>query len=168
MKIELLLDDITGQDVDIIVNASNSSLMGGGGVDGAIHRAGGPEILAACRVIRENHGPCPPGDAVITTGGNLPARFVVHTVGPVWNGGDHGEAQLLARCYRSSMDLCITHECTSIAFPNISTGIYGYPKPEAARIAVDTVRAFDGRDRIDRLMFVCFDKENYALYQSLL
>lgn len=122
MHIELLQDDITNQNVDIIVNAANSSLMGGGGVDGAIHRAGGPEILAACRVLRENQGPCPPGKAVITTAGKLRARHVVHTVGPVWNGGDRGEPELLANCYRSSLDLCIAHGCTSIAFPNISTG----------------------------------------------
>ena len=105
---------------------------------------------------------------MITTAGNLPARYVVHAVGPVWRGGEQGEAELLARCYRSSLELCVTRGCTSIAFPNISTGIYGYPKPEAARIAVDAVRAFAERDRIDRLLFVCFDEDNLALYGALL
>lgn len=168
MNIELLKADITTVRVDIIVNAANSSLMGGGGVDGAIHRAGGLDILSACRVIRDSQGPCPPGDAVITTAGKLPARHVVHTVGPVWNGGDRSEPDLLASCYRSSLNLCIAQGCASIAFPNISTGIYGYPKPEAARIAIDTVRSFTKPDRIDRVLFVCFDEENYDIYKALL
>ena len=122
MNIELLQADITRLDVDIIVNAANASLLGGGGVDGAIHRAGGPAILEACRAIRERQGSCSPGEAVITTAGKMSARYVVHTVGPVWSGGSHGEPELLANCYRSSLDLCVRQSCTSIAFPNISTG----------------------------------------------
>lgn len=167
MNIEILQEDITRLEVDIVVNAANASLLGGGGVDGAIHRAGGPAILGACRAIRERQGTCAPGEAVITTAGKMPARHVVHTVGPVWRGGGRGEPELLASCYRSSLDLCVRQGCTSIAFPNISTGVYGYPKPEAARVAVDAVRGFDRRDKIDRLLFVCFDDENLALYRFL-
>lgn len=167
MDIEIAKADITKTAVDIIVNAANASLLGGGGVDGAIHRAGGPAILEACRKIRSDKGPCPPGSAVITTAGKLPARYVVHTVGPVWNGGGRNEPDLLAGCYRSSLDLCVEHGCKSIAFPNISTGIYRYPKADAARVAVETVRAFEAADRIGRLLFVCFDEENYDIYRGL-
>lgn len=168
MNIELLQADITKVAVDIIVNAANSSLLGGGGVDGAIHRAGGPAILEACKKIRADKGPCPPGSAVITTAGKLPARYVIHTVGPVWHGGGKNEPGLLAGCYRSSLELCVEHKCRSIAFPNISTGVYRYPKPEAAQVAVSTVKAFEAADRIERVLFVCFDDENYDIYRALL
>jgi O-acetyl-ADP-ribose deacetylase (regulator of RNase III) len=127
--------------VDAIVNAANSSLMGGGGVDGAIHRAGGPAILEECRRIVARQGPLPPGEAVITTAGRLPSRHVIHTVGPVWHGGASGEPETLARCYRSSLRVARAHELRSVAFPSISTGAYGYPVAEAARVALHTVQA---------------------------
>jgi O-acetyl-ADP-ribose deacetylase (regulator of RNase III) len=151
------------------VNAANSSLMGGGGVDGAIHRAGGPAILEACRQIIARQGTCKTGEAVITTAGNLPAKYVIHTVGPVWNGGARGEAELLSRCYKNSLELATKNKLTSIAFPNISTGIYGYPKQEAAEIAVDMAKKFlESNKQITRLCFVCYDEENFLIYQSLL
>jgi O-acetyl-ADP-ribose deacetylase len=168
-KIQLIKDDITKLSVDAIVNAANSSLMGGGGVDGAIHRAGGPAILGECKKIVAKQGGCKTGEAVITTGGRLPAKFVIHTVGPVWNGGKKNEAALLASCYKNSLQLAAENKLTSIAFPNISTGIYGYPKKEAAEIAVNTVVEFLQRnDLIDKVYFVCFDEENYNLYKSLI
>lgn len=168
-KIELIKGDITRIKVDAIVNAANSSLMGGGGVDGAIHRAGGPAILEECRNIIAKQGSCKTGEAVITTGGNLTAKFVIHTVGPVWNDGKKNEAALLAACYQNSLKLAIKHNLSSIAFPNISTGIYGYPKEEAARIAVNAVKEFPGQnDLITKVYFVCFDEENYQLYESLI
>jgi len=168
-KIELIKGDITKIKVDAIVNAANSSLMGGSGVDGAIHRAGGPSILEECRMIVAKQGSCKTGDAVITTAGNLPAKFVIHTVGPVWNGGKKNEAVLLAACYQNSLKLAIENKLSSIAFPNISTGIYGYPKEEAAKIAINTVTEFLGQnDSITKLYFVCFDEENYQLYDSLI
>lgn len=165
--IEIIRGDITQQNVDAIVNAANTSLMGGSGVDGAIHRAGGPAILEQCRVIVARQGKCPPGEAVITTGGLLPARFVIHTVGPVWNGGKKKEAMVLSNCYRNSLQLAATHAVNSIAFPNISTGVYRFPKPEAADIALATVQEMLPQlPGIDRLYFVCFDEENYSLYTS--
>lgn len=167
MKITLLQGDITKIKVNAIVNAANSSLLGGGGVDGAIHRAGGPEILADCRAIRARQGKCKTGEAVITTAGNLPADKVIHTVGPVWNGGKSDESEKLRNCYLNSLRLAAEHNLKSIAFPNISTGIYGYPKPEAAEIAVRTVREADF-PTIEEVIFVCFDKENFALYEALL
>lgn len=168
-RIVLLRGDITKMDTDAIVNAANSSLMGGGGVDGAIHRAGGPAILEECRKIVARQGSCPTGEAVITTGGKLPARFVIHTVGPVWNKGKKKEALLLANCYRNSLQLAVDHQLATIAFPNISTGIYGYPKQEAAAIAVQTVSDFlQPNDTIATLYFVCFDEENYSIYEQLL
>ena len=168
-KIESIKGDITKIKVDAIVNAANSSLMGGGGVDGAIHRAGGPTILEECRKIIAKQGSCETGEAVITTGGNLPAKFVIHTVGPVWNKGKKNEAALLAACYQNSLKLAIEHNLSSIAFPNISTGIYGYPKEEAARIAINAVRQFPVQnDLITKVYFVCFDDENYQLYESLI
>ena len=166
-KIELLKGDITKLKVDAIVNAANSSLMGGGGVDGAIHRAGGPAILEECRMIVAKQGGCKTGEAVITTAGNLPAKFVIHTVGPVWNGGKKNEQELLAACYQNSLKLAIEHKLSSIAFPNISTGIYGYPKKEAAEIAINTVSAFLKQNNFSGIVyFVCFDEENYQLYRS--
>ena len=168
-KIEIIKGDITKLKVDAIVNAANTSLMGGGGVDGAIHRAGGPAILEECKMIVAKQGGCKTGNAVITTGGNLPAKFVIHTVGPVWNGGKKNEAGLLAACYQNSLKLAVEHKLSSIAFPNISTGIYGYPKKDAAGIAVNTVSEFlEQNDFIDKVYFVCFDEENYELYKSLM
>ena len=198
-KLELIRGDITRMDTaanmpaasmpaanmpavykpDAIVNAANSSLMGGGGVDGAIHRAAGPELLEECkRIAKERRnvpggkyadGPCPPGDAVITGPGKLPCKNVIHTVGPVWHGGNSGEAETLASCYKKSLFLAEEAGLKSIAFPNISTGIYGYPKDKAARIAVGTVRKIlDETPGIERVFFVCFDEENYRLYEDLL
>ena len=168
-KMEIIKGDITKLKVDAIVNAANSSLMGGGGVDGAIHRAGGPAILEECKLIVAKQGGCKTGEAVITTGGNLPAKFVIHTVGLVWNGGKKNEARLLAACYQNSLKLSVEHKLNSIAFPNISTGIYGYPKKEAGEIAVNTVSEFlKENDFIDKVYFVCFDEENYQLYRSLI
>ena len=168
-KIELIKGDITKIKADVIVNAANTSLMGGGGVDGAIHRAGGPAILEECKMIVANQGGCKTGEAVITTGGNLAAKFVIHTVGPVWNGGKKNEPELLAACYQNSLKLAVERNLSSIAFPNISTGIYGYPKKEAADIAINTVTEFLKKNNmISKVYFVCFDEENYQLYQSLI
>lgn len=168
-RIRLVQGDITRLAVDAIVNAANSSLLGGGGVDGAIHRAGGPAILEECRQIRARQGGCPTGQAVITGGGNLPARYVIHTVGPVWRGGDHDEPGLLASCYQNSLRLAAEHGVRSLAFPGISTGIYGFPKELAAQIAVREVRAFLERDSsLAEVIFVSFDPENYRIYQDLL
>lgn len=168
-KIFLLQGDITRLEVDAIVNAANSSLMGGGGVDGAIHRAGGPVILDDCRKIIARQGSCKPGEAVITTAGNLPAKFVIHTVGPVWNNGKSKEADKLANCYRNSLTLAIENTIDSIAFPNISTGIYGYPKKEAASIAIQTVLDFlQNNQYFIKVHFVCFDGENYFIYQNII
>ena len=138
-RVELAQGDITREMVDAIVNAANSGLLGGGGVDGAIHKAGGPAILEECRAIRERQGPLPAGEAVLTSGGRLAARHVIHTVGPVWRGGGHAEAETLARCYRSSLDLAAARGLSSVSFPAISTGVYGYPVEEAAAVAVRTV-----------------------------
>src|SRR5580765_611243 len=135
MPLELVIGDLTTEHVDAIVNAANSSLMGGGGVDGAIHRAGGPEILEVCKKIVAEQGPCKTGEAVITTGGNLPARFVIHAVGPIWHGGKNNEEQLLANAYLNSLNLAALNDIRSIAFPNISTGAYNFPRDKAARIA---------------------------------
>ena len=168
-RIELIKGDITKLKADAIVNAANSGLMGGGGVDGAIHRAGGPAILDECKIIVTRQGGCKTGKAVITTGGNLPAKFVIHTVGPVWNDGKKKEAELLAACYQNSLMLAVEYKISSIAFPNISTGIYGYPKKEAAGIAINTVSEFLKQNNfIDKVYFVCFDDENYQLYKSLI
>jgi O-acetyl-ADP-ribose deacetylase (regulator of RNase III) len=168
-RVSVIRGDITQMEVDAIVNAANSSLMGGGGVDGAIHRAGGPTILEECRVIVNRRGRCPTGQAVITSGGNLPARFVIHTVGPIWYGGNNNEAELLADAYRNSLKLAVENGVKTIAFPNISTGIYAFPKQKAAVIATQTVLDFLARDKqIEQLYFVCFDGENFAYYQKLL
>jgi O-acetyl-ADP-ribose deacetylase (regulator of RNase III) len=167
-KIELINGDITKLKVDAIVNAANSTLLGGGGVDGAIHRAGGKAILEECRKIIARIGKCKTGQAVITTGGSLPAKHVIHTVGPVWNGGDYDEEQKLADCYRNSLQLAVENHLKTIAFPNISTGVYRFPKAEAARIATATVLDFLGEtEAIDKVIFICFDDENYQLYAEL-
>ncbi|HEV2482502.1 MAG TPA: O-acetyl-ADP-ribose deacetylase [Puia sp.] len=168
-RIRVIQGDITKQPVDAIVNAANSSLLGGGGVDGAIHRAGGPAILEACRAIRARQGGCSIGEAVITTGGNLPAKYVIHTVGPVWNGGHKGEGELLASAYRNSLRLAVENGISSLAFPNISTGIYHFPKEKAATIAVHTVSEFlSTHPQPEQVIFVCFDKENYDLYARMI
>lgn len=166
-KIELIKGDITKLSADAIVNAANSSLLGGGGVDGAIHRAGGPEILEECRKIVARQGGCKTGEAVITPAGKLPSKFVIHTVGPVWNGGEKDEAEKLANCYINSLQLAVMNGCKSIAFPNISTGVYGYPKFQAAQIAVQTVSRFLSKnDKIEKVIFVCFDEENYLFVEQ--
>ena len=174
-RIHAIRGDITKIKTDAIVNAANSSLLGGGGVDGAIHRAGGPAILEECKAIRARQGGCPTGEAVITTGGNLPARYVIHTVGPVWNGGRDHEPELLAACYHNTLALAVSKGLRSLAFPNISTGIYGYPKDKAAVIALARVKQFltgnpgMARDTLlDEILFVCFDQENFVLYEDLL
>jgi O-acetyl-ADP-ribose deacetylase (regulator of RNase III) len=160
-KIEVVKADITALKVDAIVNAANSSLLGGGGVDGAIHRAAGPGLLQECRLL----GGCETGQAKITSGHRLPAKYVIHTVGPVWNGGTGGEADLLASCYSSSLDLAVRHEIKTIAFPAISCGIYGYPVEEAARIAVkETLRFLAENDSIERVIFTCFGDDVYDAY----
>jgi O-acetyl-ADP-ribose deacetylase (regulator of RNase III) len=164
-RIALLRGDITALDVDAIVNAANTSLLGGGGVDGAIHRAAGPGLLEECRAL----GGCPTGEARITKGHQLKARFVIHTVGPVWRGGRHGEPDLLASCYRSSLTLADLHACMSVAFPAISCGVYGYPIPDACAIAVRETRAFLERcARPEKVSFVCFDNVVYDEYRTLL
>ena len=166
-RIEVIRGDITTLTVDAIVNAANSSLLGGGGVDGAIHRAGGPAILEDCKKIINRQGGCNAGEAVITTAGNLPAKFVIHTVGPIWNGGNSQEHELLAGCYTNSLRLATDYQCKSIAFPNISTGVYRFPKDIAARIAVDSVANYIVQSAIpDKILFVCFDAENFALVYS--
>jgi O-acetyl-ADP-ribose deacetylase (regulator of RNase III) len=166
-KIKVIQSDITKIAVDAIVNAANSSLMGGGGVDGAIHRAGGPAILEDCRNIVARQGGCKTGDAVITTAGKLPAKFVIHTVGPVWNGGHKNEPEKLRACYINSLRLAVENNCSTIAFPNISTGVYGYPKEEAAIVAVKAVAEFLlENESIEEVVFVCFDEENYELIRT--
>jgi O-acetyl-ADP-ribose deacetylase len=167
--ISVIQGDITVMATGAIVNAANASLLGGGGVDGAIHRKGGPQILEECKQIRNKQGGCPVGEAVITTGGNLPAKFVIHTVGPVWNGGNKNEKQLLANAYKNSLTIAEEENIQSISFPNISTGIYGFPKKPAAEIAIDTVRKFmETAKNVKEVIFVCFDEENYSLYKALL
>lgn len=164
MKLEVIYGDITKIKVDAIVNAANTSLLGGGGVDGAIHRAGGPAILEACRKI----GGCKTGQAVITTAGKLGARFVIHTVGPVWHGGSNNEEALLANCYRNSLQFAVDNKCKTIAFPNISTGVYGFPKSLAASVAFKTVGEFlKQHNEIETVTFVCFDEENFTLLLNL-
>jgi O-acetyl-ADP-ribose deacetylase (regulator of RNase III) len=166
-RIEVVQGDITRVETDAIVNAANSSLMGGGGVDGAIHRAGGSTILEACKAIVARQGECPAGEAVITTGGNLPAKYVIHTVGPVWHGGNRNEELKLADCYRNSLALAVANNCCSVAFPNISTGVYRFPKELAAQIAVETVKQFlTTHPSIGKVLFVCFEADNTFLIEK--
>ena len=165
-RIEVVQGDITRESVDAIVNAANKSLLGGGGVDGAIHRAGGPEILRECRKL----GGCDTGDARVTTAGNLPARYVIHTVGPVYRDGHHGEPEKLASCYRRSIELAVERNCHSIAFPAISCGVYGYPIPEAARIAVNAVieALLSDNTSLSLVRFVMFTPETFRSFSSAL
>jgi O-acetyl-ADP-ribose deacetylase (regulator of RNase III) len=164
-KIGLALGDITKQKVDAIVNAANSTLLGGGGVDGAIHRAAGPRLLEECQQL----GGCPTGEARITKGYNLPAKYVIHTVGPIWRGGDRGEDDQLRNCYRNTMRLAAENRVKTIAFPSISTGAYGFPINRAAKISVRTVtECLDRLKTLERVIFICFSENDYAVYQRAL
>lgn len=162
-RIQIVLGDITRQKVDAIVNAANTSLLGGGGVDGAIHRAAGQRLLEECRTL----GGCPTGEAKITSGYNLPAKWVIHTVGPIWRDGKHREDELLANCYRNSLELAVRHGLKTIAFPAISTGVYGFPLERATHIAIREVKGFLARDlSIEKVVFVCFDRHTLGTYEK--
>ena len=164
-KIDIVCGDITNLEIDVIVNAANTTLLGGGGVDGAIHRAAGPELLAECRTL----GGCQPGEAKITRGYHLPARFVIHTVGPIWHGGKHEEAKTLANCYRNSLQLAVENGIKTVAFPAISCGAYGYPIQAAAQIAMNTTREFlAANDKIDKVIFVLWGEEFYEVWRQFL
>ncbi|WP_312698529.1 MULTISPECIES: O-acetyl-ADP-ribose deacetylase [Sphingobacterium] len=168
-KIKLELGDITKCQEDAIVNAANTSLLGGGGVDGAIHRAAGPTLVEECQKIRNRQGGCKTGEAVITHAGNLPCKFVIHAVGPVWKDGNHKEDELLYNAYHNSLVLASANNLKSIAFPNISTGIYGFPKERAAKKAIQAVKDYLSEDEsIAEVKFICFDEENYNIYKKLL
>lgn len=167
----LVKDDITTLQVDAIVNAANTTLLGGGGVDGAIHRAGGSQILEACKQIRQKlGGNISTGDAVTTIAGRLPAKYVIHTAGPVWRGGDYKEEELLESCYINALQQASKYNCQSVAFPNISTGVYGFPKDKAAPLAVQACKKYlnVNGNALKQIVFVCFDDENYTLYKQLL
>ncbi len=159
--IRLILGDITSLTVDAVVNAANTSLLGGGGVDGAIHRVAGPELLEACKKV----GGCPTGEARITPGFRLPSKWVIHTVGPVWRGGEHDEAMLLESCYRQSFEVALANGVRSIAFPGISTGVYGYPKPAAAGIALTVMEGYN--ERFDEIVCCCFSEQDIEVYQAI-
>ncbi|MFO7939373.1 MAG: O-acetyl-ADP-ribose deacetylase [Bacteroidales bacterium] len=164
-RIKVVKGDITQVQTDAIVNAANHSLLGGGGVDGAIHRAAGPELLEECKTLNG----CDTGDAKITKAYKLPSRYVIHTVGPVWNGGKYEEEKLLASAYQRSLEVALENGIKTIAFPNISTGIYGFPKKKAARIAIETIQDFlSVHNQVKKVTFVCFDDENLKLYNDLL
>lgn len=165
MKIEIIKGDITKISIDAIVNAANTSLLGGGGVDGAIHRAGGKVILEECKKIRAKQGGCKVGEAVYTSGGLMPAKYVIHTVGPKWNGGQNNESDKLRNCYLNVLRIAEQLEIESIAIPNISTGIYKFPKSEAARIAINLVKKHDPK-HLKKVIFTCFDEENYQIYNN--
>jgi len=169
-KLSIIQGDITKQDTDAIVNAANSSLMGGGGVDGAIHRAGGPAILEECKQIVARQGRLPTGKAVMTTGGNLKARHVIHTAGPIWHGGDKGESELLASAYQESLKLAMENQLYSVSFPSISTGVYGYPVDKASRVAIEVVIASlrQGDTSVREVVFVLFDSQTFRAYSSAL
>ncbi len=170
-EIELIQGDITKAEVDAIVNAANEKLIGGGGVDGAIRRAGGDEVVKACDEIRKRQGGCPTGTAVITTGGNLPAKYVIHTVGPVWQGGNKDEDKLLASCYKESLKLAVENDINSIAFPSISTGVYGYPTDLAAVTAIQTIRDWTvhySQKIPTNIQFILFDITTYKCYENAL
>jgi len=169
-KLRIIQGDITQQGTDAIVNAANSSLMGGGGVDGAIHRAGGPAILAECKQIVAKQGRLPTGEAVITTGGNLKAKYVIHTVGPIWHGGSKGEPELLASAYKESLKTAAENNLNSLSFPSISTGAYGYPVDQAAKVALNSVIAFlsESATSVEGVVFVLFDSRTLEAYSSAL
>ena len=168
-RLSLMQGDITKQETDAIVNAANSGLMGGGGVDGAIHRAGGPAILEDCKKIVAQRGRLPAGQAVITTGGNLKARHVIHTVGPVWHGGRSEEPETLASAYRESLKVAVENKVKSVSFPSISTGVYSYPLPEASRVAIEAVVKFLSKDTsLEEVVFVLFDSGTFAAYKQAL
>lgn len=166
--IKLIKGDITKINTEAIINAANTSLLGGSGVDGAIHKAGGKIILEECQKIRNKQGGCKVGEAVITSAGELPAKYVIHTVGPVWNGGNNNEESLLSLAYYNSLKLAVEHNIKTIAFPNISTGIYRFPKERAALIAINIVTNFIKDNNIENIVFVCYDDENYNIYYNLL
>lgn len=168
-SIELILGDITKIQADIIVNAANTSLLGGGGVDGAIHKAGGPKVLEACVKIRNRQGGCKVGEAVITPAGKLPAEYIIHTVGPRWNKGKSNEEEKLKSTYLKSLKLADEYKAKTIAFPNISTGIYGFPKDKAAQIAIEVSNLFLEHSKyVETIYFVCFDQENHSIYKNIL
>lgn len=168
MILEIIKADITEIQVDAIVNAANTSLLGGGGVDGAIHRKGGKAILDDCVKIRNKQGGCKVGDAVITTAGNLPSKYVIHTVGPVWNSGKSLEEELLESCYLRVLELAVENNIKTIAFPNISTGIYKFPKELAAEIALNAISVFEDREQFEKIIFVCYDDENFKIYNDII
>ncbi len=170
VELSLQKGDITKVETDVIVNAANSSLLGGGGVDGAIHNAGGSAILEECRRIVDRQGSCPVGESVITTGGRLPAKYVIHTVGPIWNYGKMNEEEKLRDCYRNSLKLADEKNVESISFPNISTGAYGFPKEKAVEVALDEVKKYFtvNTSAIKKVIFVCYDDENFDIYSEMM